>query len=71
MTIFKKLSSTSRDLSFEEFIKCLEKIAVIYFDEKTNYWTKLEDERLEKIKRRKEIEKRKIKRMKINGQKVD
>jgi len=71
MTIFKKISSNSRDLTFEEFIKCLEKIGVIYYDEKSNYWNKIEEEKLERIKRKKEIEKRKIKRMKINGQKVD
>ena len=71
MTIFKKISSNSRDLTFEEFIKCLEKLAVVYYDEKANYWTKIEEAKLERIRRKKEIEKRKIKRMKMNGQKVD
>jgi len=32
MTTFKKISSNSRDLTFEEFIKCLEKIAIVYYD---------------------------------------
>ena len=49
----------------------MEKIGIIYYDEKSNYWKKIEEERLEKVKRKKEIEKRKIKRMKMNGQKVD
>lgn len=29
---FKKISSNSRDLSFEEFIRCIEKLAIIYYD---------------------------------------
>ncbi len=44
---------------------------MIYYDEKANYWTKIEDAKLERIKRKKDIEKRKIKRMKMNGQKID
>lgn len=35
--MFKKVSSTSKDLSFEEFIECLEKLGPIYFDEKESY----------------------------------
>lgn len=29
---FKRLSKNCRDLSFEEFIACLEKLAIVYYD---------------------------------------
>lgn len=29
---FKKISSNSRDLSFEEFIRCIERLAIVYYD---------------------------------------
>lgn len=32
--MFKKISSNSKDLTFEEFIHCLDKLAVMYYDEK-------------------------------------
>ena len=32
ITAFKKISSNSRELSFEEFVQAIEKLAVIYWD---------------------------------------
>ena len=40
ITIFKTTSSNSKDLKFEEFISCIEKIAVLYYDEKLVYFEK-------------------------------
>ena len=40
ITIFKKVSSNSKDLNFEEFISCLEKLAVLYYDEKLVFFDK-------------------------------
>lgn len=37
---FKKISSNSRDLSFEEFIRCLERLAIAYYDEKQIFYVK-------------------------------
>lgn len=34
ITMFKKISSNSRDLSFEEFIQAIDKLAVLYYNEK-------------------------------------
>ncbi len=34
------MASNSRELSFEEFIQCIEKLAVIYWDEKQGYFKK-------------------------------
>ena len=48
ITIFKTISSTSKDLTFEEFITCLEKIAVIYYDEKLVYFDKKKKKKEEK-----------------------
>ena len=31
------MSANSRELSFEEFIQCIEKLAAIYWDEKEGY----------------------------------
>ena len=45
ITIFKKVSSNSKDLSFEEFISCLEKLAVLYYDEKLVFFDKKEQKR--------------------------
>lgn len=33
MNIFKKVSSNAQDITFEEFIECLERIAVLHYDE--------------------------------------
>ena len=32
--LFKRISSNGRDLTFEEFLACLEKISIIYYNEK-------------------------------------
>ena len=32
ITIFKKISSNSKDLRFEEFVSCLERLAILYYD---------------------------------------
>jgi hypothetical protein len=52
ITVFKKVSSTSKDLTFEEFIECLEKLGPIYHDEKESYSekAKMENERRKKVK---------------------
>ena len=38
--MFKKISSNARVLSFEEFIQSLERLAVMYWDEKVNWHEK-------------------------------
>lgn len=35
--VFKKVSGNCKDLNFEQFISCLERIAVLFFDAKTTY----------------------------------
>jgi hypothetical protein len=40
--IFKKASNNCKDLNFEQFIACLERIAVLYYDAKKNYKEKQE-----------------------------
>ena len=52
ITVFKKISSTCRDLSFEEFIQCLEKIAIMHYDEKQVFHIKKQKLREEKDKRK-------------------
>ena len=32
--MFKKVSSTARDLEFDEFMQAIDKLAVMYYDEK-------------------------------------
>ena len=34
ITMFKKVSSTARDLEFDEFMQAIDKLAVMYYDEK-------------------------------------
>ena len=33
INIFKKVSSNAKDITFEEFIECLERLAVVHYDE--------------------------------------
>lgn len=40
--IFKKASVNCKDLNFEQFIACLERIALLYYDAKTHYKEKQE-----------------------------
>ena len=40
--IFKKASANCKDLNFEQFISCLERIAVQYYDAKVHYKEKQE-----------------------------
>ena len=63
--IFKRVSSNSKDISFQEFINCLEIIAILYYDEKLVFYEKRAKAKEEKAKLREELAKRKIK-IKIN-----
>lgn len=47
------MSSNARELSFEEFIQCIERLAVMYWDEKHNYAKKQEENqiRMQNIKK--------------------
>lgn len=53
ITTFKKVSSNARELSFEEFIQVIEKLAILYWDEKMNYHKKKKEYelRMKKIKK--------------------
>ncbi len=46
IALFKKMSSNARELSFEEFIQCIERLAVLYWDEKDNYLNKQKEYQL-------------------------
>lgn len=50
---FKKVSSNARELSFEEFIQVIEKLAIFYWDGKQNYHQKKKEYelRMKKIKK--------------------
>jgi hypothetical protein len=39
--LFKKMASNARELSLEEFIQCIEKLAIMHWDEKEGYAKKL------------------------------
>ena len=38
--MFKKISENAKDLNFEKFITCIEKIGAMYYDEKLIYHVK-------------------------------
>lgn len=59
ISIFKRVSSTSKDLNFEEFIECLEKIGVVYYDEKERYADRLKEEDLRKKKLKEALDRKK------------
>ena len=61
ITIFKKVSSNARELSFEEFIQCIEKLALVHWDEKLSFKEKKKEyyERMQKIKRQNERRRKK------------
>lgn len=61
--LFKRVSVNSKDLNFEQFVSCLEKIAILYYDSMLNYNSK--QERLaEERKKRKQNYLRSLKRRK-------
>lgn len=50
--IFKRVSSSSKDISFQEFINCIEIIAILYYDEKQVFYEKKAKVKEEKAKLR-------------------
>jgi len=61
--LFKKVSINCKDLNFEQFISCLDKIGVLYYDSKLNYKAK-QQKLIENRKKRKEIYLKSMKRRK-------
>ena len=59
--VFKKISSNARVLSFEEFIQSLERLALMYWEEKDNWHKKQEELYKKKEQRMKLLKKRKNK----------
>lgn len=61
--LFKRVSVNAKDLNFEQFVSCLEKIGLLYYDSMLNYNTK-QQKIAEERKRRKQIYLRNMKKRK-------